>query len=143
MYKILFFALFVVFGLTACSKKPAVYTATHAFGGQQFGVTAKLTLNQFTDKEASDGDGTLEIAKTPGSAWAGREGKFPITWKWFDGRNQVLVNVPSINHAFLMGPNPMATGLLGSDSMGSFWCQQCENVNQGIGVIPGLFVKSS
>ncbi|WP_432263279.1 hypothetical protein [Cupriavidus sp. TMH.W2] len=139
----LFFALLVAVGLSACSEKPTLYTATTMFGGREIGVTAKMTLNNFNDK-TKEGDGNIEVTKAPGSAWAGKEGSFPITWKAM-GTDTFIVVVPSVNDAFMMDVNPMNQSMLGIGVKKSYWCRDCEELRNGVGlgILPGLFVKSN
>ncbi|WP_425953106.1 hypothetical protein [Ralstonia pseudosolanacearum] len=135
------FALLVAVGLSACSDKPTVYTANSLFGGQPFGVTVKLSLNQFTD-ENKDGDGTLVIAKNPGSTVVSHDGTYPITWKVLDGSDSIIVRVPSMNDAFALERNPMDQSIFGGKRK-SFWCKDCEiNRNGNLGMLPSMFVKT-
>lgn len=139
MFKLVCLAI-VAFALSACSDKPAVYTANKMFGGQDIGVTVKLKFNHFTDKN-SEGDGVAEVVKSPGSQWAGTEGTFPITWKKFPQLDDsVAVSVPDAHDAFMLARNPMQLNMLGEKS---YWCQDCEQGRAGgLGILPGIFVRN-
>jgi hypothetical protein len=66
-------------GVSACSDKPAVYTATNMFGGSSVGVTAKLSstisvvmprkepeLSRSRRTQAVNGQGPSERSTSPG-----------------------------------------------------------------------------
>ncbi|WP_454734470.1 hypothetical protein [Cupriavidus pauculus] len=128
-------------GVSACSDKPAVYTATKMLGGSSVGVTAKLSLNNFGG-DAKEGTGTLEVTKDPSSQWAGSVGTFDVTWKSWDSQgHEFMILVPSRKDAFVLGLNPLTTTLIGNKK--SFWCQDCERLRSGagVGILPGLFLK--
>lgn len=141
--KKIFLALLVAISMSACSDKPAVYTAKTMFGGSSVGVTAKLTLDKFGGDE-KEGTGVLEVIKDPSSQWAGSAGKFDVTWKSWDSQgSKFMILVPSHKDAFVLGLNPLNASVLGGGKLKSFWCQDCERLRAGagIGILPGLFVK--
>lgn len=146
----LFLAAVLVFGLTGCSDKPVVFTATHQLAGRDLGVTVKMTLNHFSEKDRQEGDGQIEVVKKPGTAWTGSEGTFPIAWRAL-AENQVpgqgrafRVVVPSLKDAFKMDAHPINRTIFGIGATETYYCFECELLRSGagLGILPGVFIKT-
>ncbi|MGE8450872.1 MAG: hypothetical protein ACN6OP_09715 [Pseudomonadales bacterium] len=140
----LVFAVLLLTALSACSDKSTLYMADRKLGGEKVGVTVTMTLNDFENGRLDKGDGTIQIVKPSGSAWAGPAGTYALTWSLLDRGNRVMVVVPSVNDSFLMDINPLENSptavLFGKKS---YWCHDCENLRNGygLGILPGLFIK--
>nr|WP_315593674.1 lipoprotein [uncultured Cupriavidus sp.] len=147
----LLLATTLIFGLAGCSDKPAVFTATHQFGGQDVGVTVRMTLNDFSDNDRKEGDGLIEIVKKPGTPWAGSEGAFPITWSASDHNGNPLtpgrpfrVVVPGKMDAFKMDVHPINMTIHGVGATEAYYCPECELLRSGagLGVLPSVFLRT-
>ncbi|WP_284454507.1 hypothetical protein [Cupriavidus campinensis] len=147
----LFVATFLAFGLAGCSDKPVVLTATHPLVDQDFGLTVKITLNHFSDKNRKEGDGLIEVVKKPGTTAAGTSGVFPITWSASEDEGNPLapgrpfrVVVPSKVDAFKMNLHPLNQTVFGIGATEAYYCHECEMLRNGVGVgiLPGVFIRN-